>query len=226
MTLTEVQYVLWGAIGVFSIVPLLIFFHWIASRFIDRKIRKNLMDFYVPKPEKIEMPEFINNNSNLYECQNMVGRKKCGYNLLPTIAMGQNSCPECGYVYKDLTNVDHLMAKSLMLNKRIKTEYMTYLVYESLEKEGRLAFYYNRSVLAASQDAADRMVNERIGEDGKQYLVMRADNFPASKVGLNFVPPILIVSNFPVSMGSIDGNNLNYAEAHNLSVNRNKKEDN
>jgi len=224
MTVIEIQYVLWGAVGVFLIVPFLIFLYWIGSRLVDKKIRKNLMDFYIPKPEKIEMPEFINNNSNLYECQNMVGRKKCGYNLLPTIAMGQNSCPECGHVYKDLTNVDHLMAKSLMLNKRVKSEYMTYLVYEGVEKEGRLAFYYNRSILAASQKAADRMVNERIGNGSNQYLVIRADNFPVSKIGLNFVPPILIVSNFPVSMGSIDGNNLNYAEAHNLSVNRIKQE--
>lgn len=224
MTVIEIQYVLWGAVGVFLIVPFLIFLYWIGSRLVDKKIRKNLMDFYIPKPEKIDMPEFINNNSNLYECQNMVGRKKCGYNLLPTIAMGQNSCPECGHVYKDLTNVDHLMAKSLMLNKRVKSEYMTYLVYEGVEKEGRLAFYYNRSILAASQKAADRMVNERIGNGSNQYLVIRADNFPVSKIGLNFVPPILIVSNFPVSMGSIDGNNLNYAEAHNLSVNRIKQE--
>ena len=224
MTVIEIQYVLWGAVGAFLIVPFLIFLYWIGSRLVDKKIRKNLMDFYIPKPEKIEMPEFINNNSNLYECQNMVGRKKCGYNLLPTIAMGQNSCPECGHVYKDLTNVDHLMAKSLMLNKRVKSEYMTYLVYEGVEKEGRLAFYYNRSILAASQKAADRMVNERIGNGSNQYLVIRADNFPVSKIGLNFVPPILIVSNFPVSMGSIDGNNLNYAEAHNLSVNRIKQE--
>jgi len=220
MTVIEIQYVLWGAVGVFLIVPFLIFLYWIGSRLVDKKIRKNLMDFYIPRPEKIEMPEFINNNSNLYECQNMVGRKKCGYNLLPTIAMGQNSCPECGHVYKDLTNVDHLMAKSLMLNKRIKTEYMTYLIYEGFEKDGRLAFYYNRSILASSQEAADRMVNERINTEEKQYLVIRADNFPVSKVGLNFIPPILIVSNFPVSMGSIDGNNLNYAESHNLSINK------
>jgi len=220
MTVLEIQYLLWGAIGVFLVVPFLIFLYWIGSKLVDKKIRRSLLDFYIPKPEKVEMPEFINENSNLYECQNLVGRKKCGYNLLPTIAMGKSNCPECGHTYSHLTNVDHLMAKSLMLNKRVKSEYMTYLVYEGLEKEGRLAFYYNRSILAASQKAADRMVNERITDGVKQYLVIRADNFPVSKIGLNFVPPVLIVSNFPAAMGSIDGNNLNYAEAHDLSINR------
>ncbi len=136
----ELQYLLWGAIGVVSIVPLLIFLYWTGSRLVDRKIRRSLLDFYIPKPEKVEMPEFINANSDLYTCQNMVGRKKCGYNLLPTIAMGKNECPECGYKYKDITNVDHLMAKSLMLNKRVKTEYMTYLVYEGFAKDGKMAF--------------------------------------------------------------------------------------
>lgn len=212
--------ILWGAIGVCALFPLVIFFFWACSSYVDKKIKKRLLDFYIPKPEKVEVPEFINSNSDLYSCQNMVGRKKCGYNLLPTIAMGKNQCPECGHVYKDITNVDHLMAKSLMLNKRVKTEYMTYLVYEGLIKEGRIAFYYNRSVLAASQEAADRMVNERITEDDRQYLVMRADNFPVSKVGLSFIPPVLIVSNFPAAMGSIDGNNLSYAEANKLAINR------
>ncbi len=50
--------------------------------------------------------------------------------------------------------------------------------------------------------------------------MIRADTFPVSKVGLNFIPPVLIVSNFPAAMGSIDGTNLNYAEANKLSINR------
>ena len=211
---------LWGAIGAVSLLPLIIFFFWICSRYVDKKIKNKLLDFYIPKPEKVELPEFINENSQLYVCQNMVGRSKCEYNLLPTIAMGKDTCPECGHRYPGVTKVDHLMAKSLMLNKRIKTEYKTYLVYESLEKEGKIAFYYNRSLLASSPEAADRMVNDKISNGKSQYLVMRADEFPVSKVGLSFIPPVLIVSNFPVAMGSIISGNLNYAEANELKINR------
>ena len=212
--------ILWGAIGTVALIPLLFAIFVICSKYVDRKIRNKLLDFYIPKPEAVELPEFINEHSNLYVCQNMVGRTRCEYNLMPTIAMGKDTCPECGHRYPNITNVDHLMAKSLMLNKRIKTEYKTYLVYESFGKEGKIAFYYNRSILAASRKAADRMVNERINNGQSQYLIIRADEFPVSKVGLSFIPPVLIVSNFPVAMGSIDGNNLNYAEAHQLSINK------
>lgn len=213
------EHILWSAIVVAAFIPVLFVGYLICSKLVDKKIRKKLLNFYIPKQEKIELPEFINEHSQLYVCQNLVGRKKCEYNLLPTIAMGKDTCPECGHKYKGVTNVDHLMAKSLMLNKRIKTEYMTYLVYEGVEKEGKIAFHYVKSVLASSQEAADRMVKEKINP-GAQHLIMRADNFPVSKVGLSFIPPVLIVSSFPDSMGSIEDGRLNYAEANKLEINR------
>ena len=72
---------LWSCIVIVSLIPVFLIIGFIINKTVDRKIKNYLDGYYIPIPEEFELPEFIDDQTNLYKCKNFIAKNKiCDYN--------------------------------------------------------------------------------------------------------------------------------------------------
>lgn len=165
-------------IGFIALVIAFIF--TMALTFIIEFFRKKQNQRYLDQ-QKEAIKGKVANYCHPYICT------KCSFDMIGTVAANKNHCPECNQYHPDWKNIDFLIAKALIKNDRVPSQYPVYYIYALAQNTKPPVYYYKITILAENNIVAEKAA---ISMFGQQSIAVQA--FKTNKQ-INYIPYSLTV---------------------------------